>query len=118
MATPAVDVVDRGLVLEWDETSLAQRVIGSPVYARQVERARRTALRDDRVRAVLEVLAGGRASREAVAAAAGVPLLRFGGAMSSLRRVLNVEGYEVISEDPDGQTVLLDEGLLARQFEV
>lgn len=46
----------------------------------------------------------------------GLPATRLPGAMSHLRRLLNVEAYPVISMDPDNTTVLLDQALLTQQF--
>jgi len=59
---------------------------------------------------------GGRAHRETVAAAAGVPAVE--PTLAALRRLLNVESYPVLGEDPDGVTIVLDEKLLAEQFEL
>ncbi len=38
--------------------------------------------------------------------------------LATLGRVLNVEGYQVIWLDADGQTVRLDEALLREQFDL
>ena len=59
---------------------------------------------------------GGRAHRDTLASAAGVPASAFAGLLASFRRVLNVEGYSVIELDADGVTVLLDVALLREQF--
>ncbi len=99
---------------------LVDRLLGSPVYAAQRARAGRRALGDDVVAAVLRVLLarGGRAHRETVAAAAGVPVGGLEPRLAALRRLLNVEGYTVVGEDADGVTIVLDEKLLAEQFEL
>ena len=72
------------------------------------------------VRQVLRVLlaGGGRASTEQVARALGVQVGRLPMALAGLRRLLNVEGYQVVSMDADGRTVLLDEPLWRTQFGV
>jgi len=36
--------------------------------------------------------------------------------MAALKRLLNIEGYAVVSLDPDGATVVLDVALLREQF--
>ena len=54
--------------------------------------------------------------RDSVASAAGIPAARMTGVLSALRRQLNLEGYEIISIDPDQVTVLLDTALLRVQF--
>lgn len=97
---------------------MVERLLASPVYATQRVRAGRRALGDDAVTAVLGVLVarGGRAHRETVAAAVGVADLE--PTLAALRRLLNVEGYPVVGEDLDGVTIVLDEKLLAEQFEL
>ena len=102
------------------DEKLAADVVAGEVFARQSARAGRAALPDDTVLAVLTVLlaGGGRAHRDTVATAAGVPAQRFGPTLAMLRRLLNVEGYDVVSMDPDGVTVVLDESLLRAQFRV
>lgn len=104
-----------------ERDTLVDALLGSPVYAAQRSRAgARGALPDERVHALLTALVahGGRAHRDTLAAAAGVPALRIDSTLAALRRVLNVEGYEVISVDPDRVTVVLDEGLLRDQFDL
>ena len=46
----------------------------------------------------------------------GVPLFRLGGIVSALRRILNVEGYDVLSVDETSETVELNRDLLDMQF--
>jgi PglZ domain len=99
---------------------LADQVLASPVYASQRERARRTALDDGLVRAVLRALiaGGGRQPQEVLASVAQRPMSRFPSTMAALQRYLNVEGYEVVGYDADGVTVVLDEALLRQQFDL
>jgi hypothetical protein len=80
--------------------------------------AGRRALPSSTLTAVLEALVdrGGRAHRDTVASAAGVPTSAFEPTMSALKRLLNIEGYAVVSLDPDGTTVVLDVALLREQF--
>jgi hypothetical protein len=58
----------------------------------------------------------GRLHQDTLASAAGIPVPRIGPTLAALRRQLNVEGYEVVSIDPDRVTVLLDVTLLREQF--
>ena len=53
-----------------------------------------------------------------MAATLAVPAFRLDGALSQVRQLLNIEGYNVVGVDPDGQTVVLDVPLLRDQFEV
>lgn len=99
---------------------LATLVVGSDTFLRQRARAGRGALSDKLVEQVLRslMLGGGRAHRDTVAGVAGVPVSRLSATLAVLRRMLNVEGYDVISLDVDGVTVLLDLALLREQFGV
>jgi hypothetical protein len=47
-----------------------------------------------------------------------VPVGRLPMALAGLRRLLNVEGYQVVSMDADGRTIVLDEPLWRTQFGV
>ena len=114
-AVPAPVVADTAA-----EEQLARAVVSSEVFTRQAARAGRAALPDATVARVLTVLlaGNGRAHRDTVATAAGVPAGRFPPTLAMLRRLLNVDGYDVVSMDPDGVTVVLDAPLMRTQFRV
>lgn len=97
---------------------LVPALLASPRYAER--RNPRTPLADERVAALLGILlAGGdRATLDTLAARAGVPAHRITGTITALRRLLQVEGYPVITVDPDGRTVHLNRALLVEQFEL
>lgn len=88
----------------------------------QVQRARvgRAALKDDVVHAVLAQLlaGGGRATSEELSQVPGLEGRAFDPSFASLRRSLNVDGYEVLTLDSDLTTVKLDYALLHDQFGV
>lgn len=96
--------------------ALVDSLLASDVYRQR--RATRAPLADNRVAALLGVLlsAGGRANLDSLAARAGVPAHRISGTVTALRKLLQVEGYPVLTVDPDGQTVKLDVALLVEQF--
>jgi hypothetical protein len=48
----------------------------------------------------------------------GMPVFRLRGLLSTLCRLLNVDGYAVVQEDRDSETITLDRKLLAKQFEI
>jgi hypothetical protein len=102
------------------DEELAAAVVASSVYTDQQARAGRHALPADLVTKALRTLlaGGGRAHRETMARALGVSVARFNGYLSVLKRLLNVEGYEVLSLDADGHTLLLDVDLMKTQFGV
>lgn len=97
---------------------LVTALLTSDRYAER--RDPRMPLADERVAALLgTLLAGGdRATLDTLAARAGVPAHRITGTVTALRRLLQVEGYPVITLDPDGRTVHLNRALLVEQFEL
>jgi hypothetical protein len=103
-----------------DQPPLVAALLAAPQYQRnrQLKLAGQPTLPDDRVAALLAVLlaAGGRRRMDALAADAGVPAQRIAGTVTMLRRLLSVEGYQSVTVDSDGQTVLLDERMLRDQF--
>jgi hypothetical protein len=99
-------------------SALVSALLASDLYRQRRTSDTRTRLPDDRVAAMLGALlgGGGRATLDGLAAQAGIPAHRIGGAVTALRRLLQVEGYPVLAMDADGQTVKLDVALLAEQF--
>ena len=94
------------------------RLFSTDLFAEQRKQAARTALPDERIRAILAALdaRGGKLTLPALAESLGVPLFRLGGIVSALRRVLNVDGYAVLSVDESSETVEMNRGLLDTQF--
>lgn len=100
---------------------LASAVVASQVFREQRAHATRVSLDDEQVLRLLRALLAAPAHRldaESAAAALGVATVRLPGALSMVQRLLNVEQYPVLSRDPDGSTVVLDETLLRDQFEL
>ena len=93
-----------------------EQLLGSQLYATQRERFGRTAPDDERVRLMLSCLAAraGRATVAAIAQAIEAPEHRARGALAGLRRVLAVDGFDVLSVHEDD--VALEYRLLAQQF--
>jgi hypothetical protein len=98
------------------EPDLVDKLLASEVYRQR--RDPRAPLPDARVAAMLRTLiAGGdRATMDTLAARANVPAGRIHGTVTALRKVLQVEGYPVLSVDADNVTVKLDRALLVDQF--
>ncbi|WP_431917745.1 BREX-2 system phosphatase PglZ [Micromonospora wenchangensis] len=96
--------------------TLVGALLDSAVYADR--RGTRAPLPDERVAAMVATLVAGngRATLETLATRAGVPVHRVPGTFAALRRLLQVEGYPVLSLDPDGRTAKLDVPLLIEQF--
>ncbi|MFI6131905.1 BREX-2 system phosphatase PglZ [Micromonospora sp. NPDC051141] len=97
-------------------SALVEALLASPVYADR--RGSRAPIPDERVAAmVTALLAGnGRATLETLATRAAVPAHRISATFTALRRLLQVEGYPVLSLDPDGRTAKLDIPLMIEQF--
>lgn len=98
---------------------LADAVLASSVYAGQLRLAGRAAagaapLIETVLRTLLE--RGGRAHQDTVASAVGLPYAAFGQSLAVVKRVLNVEGYDILSLDSDGETLRIDVDLLKDQF--
>lgn len=93
-------------------------LIDSEIYTVQLGASSRTKPPEDRVRATLGVLhaRGGVASFAVIAQATGMPLGRVPGFLAILGRVLNVDGFGVLTIDATAQEARLDEGLLVTQF--
>lgn len=102
------------------EAALASALLASEAFREQHARSGRHALRIDLVHAVVAQLAAGqgRASARELAAAAGLEGRSFDPTFAAMRRLLNVEGYNVLTRDADHSTVRLDVSLLRDQFEV
>jgi hypothetical protein len=101
-------------------TDLFDRLHASAVFKAQAAAAGRTALSDDQWRALLNTLRerGGRATRAALAQRLALPPMRLTGLLSAARRVLNVDGFAVLAVDDATDSVELNLGLLASQFEI
>lgn len=100
--------------------SLGGQLIASAAYAARRSLAGRHPVDDIVVATIIDTLAagGGRAHRDTLAAQLGIAAYTFSGLLTTLRRVLNVDGYPVLDTDPDGVTVVLDTGLLRDQFDL
>lgn len=100
---------------------LVTRVLGSSVYSEQMGLAGRAATgAGSLVEVVLRMLVdrGGRAHQDTVASAAGLSYAGIGQGLAVVKRILNVEGYDILSYDSDGETLRLDIDLLKDQFGV
>lgn len=107
------DVRATGGAVEWIE-----RLLASSTMVEQRARAARTNLPDERIREILTVLdeRGGKLTRPALARRTGVPGPRLANLLTVLRRLLNVEGYPVLTVDESSDTVELNRSLLETQF--
>ncbi len=95
-------------------------LLGSEVFKAQVNMSGRVAPTKEVIQRVLEALdeRGGVLLTAALAGKTGVPEFRLPGLLAGLRRVLNVEGYAVLSVDEISGTVRLNIALLKAQFDL
>lgn len=102
------------------ETKWIEELLASEMLMRQRERVGRIALDDQRLRQLLNCLdeRGGRVNVELLAAAIQQPQLRMRGVLSIMQRMLNVDGYPVVTTEPASNTAILDLHLLRTQFEI
>ena len=99
------------------QATLGARVVGSDRFAAQRGFVRK-APADAAVAAIIDGLtaAGGKLPVDVAAGLAGQPAFRMAGYLAQLGRLLNVDGYPVISDTDGGRTVELNVRLLTEQF--
>jgi hypothetical protein len=93
-------------------------LLRSSTYAVQLGAMARAKPDEARVRSALGALhaRGGTASFAVIAQSTAMPAARVPGFLSALERLLNVDGYGVVTVDRSAQEVRLDEDLLGTQF--
>lgn len=96
------------------------RLLGTPVFATQKQLGGRAVPADDVFSRLLTALdrRGGKMTSVAMARALDYPPLRLRGLLAVAQRVLNVDGYAVLSRDEVSDTVELNRELLLVQFDL
>lgn len=94
------------------------RLLVSETYAVQRSLAGGRLPDDAQVRTALEALGerGGRWTRTALAQRLQIPAIRLGGLLAQLRRLLNVDGYQIVAVDDASGIITFDRTLLDAQF--
>jgi hypothetical protein len=102
-------------VAEWID-----RLFSSPIYKNQKEQIRRHAPEDEVVRRALLVLetSGGIMTPAAFSNAADIPAARLDGLVARIQRLLNVDGYEILSLNRSENKIELNGARLRRQFDL
>jgi hypothetical protein len=95
-------------------------LLASPLFGEQKKLGGRMVPTDDLVAKLLASLdgAGGKLTATALARRVEMPLFRLRGLLAVVQRVLNVEGYAVLSRDEASDTIELNRDLLLRQFDL
>ena len=97
-----------------------QAFFASPMLAAQKQLAGRTVPADAIISALLIALdrRGGTLTSSALARAIDYPLLRLRGLLAVMQRVLNIDGYAVLTRDEASDTIALHRDLLCQQFDL
>ncbi|MFI0483103.1 BREX-2 system phosphatase PglZ [Actinomadura sp. 9N215] len=115
-------VQDDDALFSVTEATVATAGVGTQIVASALFAAQRRFVRkappDEEVAALVDGLvdAGGKLPTGQAAALVGQPAFRMAGYLSTVGRLLNVDGYQVIGESDGGRTVELDVRLLTLQF--
>ena len=95
-------------------------LLASPILAEQKRLAGRTVPADEIIIKLLTALdhRGGKLTATALARAIEYPSLRLRGLLAVMQRVLNIDGYAVLTRDEASDTIELHRDLLCRQFDL
>ncbi len=108
------------IALTPDHADWLQALMASPVYSEMKTRAGRVVISDQQVSSLLSFLAerGGQQMFAAVGQSLNIPTMRTNGVLAGVQKLLNVDGYPVLSVDRASKTVKLDLASLKTQFEL
>ncbi|MCX6926388.1 MAG: BREX-2 system phosphatase PglZ, partial [Verrucomicrobia bacterium] len=97
-----------------------EQLVVSATYQQQTRAAVRGAPPVEPLKRFLALLdqRNGRIQRPHLAQQLGMPLIRVDGLIQNYRRLLNVDGYDVLSYDQPSETIVLNMELLKSQFEI
>ena len=96
------------------------RLFASPLFEQQKKRTGRSAPPDELLRAVLRALdqRGGKMTSAALSRTLNFPALQLRGLVAVVQRLLNIDGFSVVTRDEASDTVELNRELLKRQFDL
>lgn len=102
------------------EAKWIAKLLASPLFEQQKKLAGRSVPPDDLLRAVLRTLdeRGGKMTSAAMSRAMSFPAVRLRGLIAVTQRLLNIDGFAVLTRDEPSDTVELNRELLKRQFEL
>lgn len=106
-----------------ENTSAAEwidRLFHSPVYQQVKTRAGRSAIKDEQLRSLIELLHKnhGQAMDAVVVRELMIPKIRLRGFLAGAQKLLNVDGYPILSVERDSQTIKINVADLKKQFEI
>lgn len=93
-------------------------LLGSPIYKSRKKLAGRTVPGDDVLaKVILEIDSySGKITLNALSRIIGYPIARIHNLLTFIQRILNIDGYTVVTLDPTSDTVELNRDLLYQQF--
>jgi hypothetical protein len=102
------------------EPKWVTKLLASPLFAQQKKLAGRSVPAEDLLRAFLRTLEerGGKMTSAAVSRAMSFPTIRLRGFVAVTQRLLNIDGFAILTRDEASDTVELNRELLKRQFEL
>lgn len=97
-----------------------EELLNSPVYSKVRERAGRTAISDEQMQGLLRILEQHRwqVMEAVLCSELLIPKLRIRGFLAGVQKLLNVDGYPILSVERESQTIRLNIADLKKQFEI
>lgn len=95
-------------------------LFGSSIYQQVKNRAGRTAVKEEQLRALIQLLDQhqGQVMEAVVLRHLAIPKLRLRGFLAGAQKLLNIDGYPILSVDRESQTIKLSISDLKTQFEL
>lgn len=95
-------------------------LLNSPVYGQVRDRAGRTAISDEQMRGLLTLMEKHRwqVMEAVLCSELLIPKLRIRGFLAGAQKLLNVDGYPILSVERESQTVRLNVADMKKQFEI
>jgi hypothetical protein len=95
-------------------------LFSSVVYQQVRNRSGRTAVKEEQLQALIELLDRyqGQAMEAVVLRHLAIPKLRLRGFLAGVQKLMNIDGYPILTVDRESQTIKLDIALLKKQFEL
>jgi hypothetical protein len=102
------------------EAKWISKLFASPLFAQQKKLTGRSAPPEELLRAILRTLdqRGGKMTSAAISRAVNFPAVRLRGLIAVTGRLLNIDGFTVLTRDEASDTVELNRELLKRQFDL
>jgi len=111
---------DSAIIAEDATETWIEHLFSSAVYLQVKSRVGRTAIKEEELRALIEFLdqQQGQAMEAAVLRHLEKPKIRLRGFLAGAQKLLNVDGYPILSVERDSQTIKLNIADLKKQFEL